>query len=85
MSVAAFLCLVSTTCSKWFIVLHMYMYRDMHMCAISHCTACVDVGVRAVVYTSTFNVVFGGQEIREGREDTLPYFPLHKVRSKSRY
>ena len=37
-------------------------------------------GVAALVYTSTFNVVFGGQEIVDGREEDLPYFPLDKVR-----
>jgi nucleoside-diphosphate-sugar epimerase len=40
--------------------------------------ACVACGVAALVYTSTFNVVFGGQEIVEGREEDLPYFPLDK-------
>ena len=34
-----------------------------------------------MVYTSTFNVVFGGQEILDGREEDLPYFPLDKVSS----
>jgi len=33
--------------------------------------------VRGLVYTSTCNVVFGGQEIRDGDEG-LPYFPLHR-------
>ena len=33
------------------------------------------------MYTSTFNVVFGGQEIVAGREEDLPYFPLDKVSS----
>ena len=32
-----------------------------------------------VVYTSTYNVVFGGQEIEDGREEDLPYFPLDQV------
>lgn len=34
-------------------------------------------GVSGLVYTSTCNVVFGGQEIRNG-DETLPYFPLHR-------
>lgn len=38
--------------------------------------ACVDLGVPRLVYTSTFNVVFGGQVIRNG-DETLPYLPLH--------
>ncbi|XP_030622006.1 short-chain dehydrogenase/reductase family 42E member 1 [Chanos chanos] len=38
--------------------------------------ACVDYGVPRLVYTSTFNVVFGGQVI-EGGDESLPYLPLH--------
>lgn len=38
--------------------------------------ACVDLGVPRLVYTSTFNVVFGGQVIENG-DETLPYLPLH--------
>ncbi|XP_049573247.1 short-chain dehydrogenase/reductase family 42E member 1 [Syngnathus scovelli] len=38
--------------------------------------ACIQCGVPRLVYTSTFNVVFGGQEIRNGDEN-LPYLPLH--------
>ncbi|XP_066541565.1 short-chain dehydrogenase/reductase family 42E member 1 [Hoplias malabaricus] len=38
--------------------------------------ACVALGVKRLVYTSTFNVVFGGQVIENGNE-TLPYLPLH--------
>ncbi|XP_074648240.1 short-chain dehydrogenase/reductase family 42E member 1-like [Tubulanus polymorphus] len=33
--------------------------------------------VRRLVYTSTYNVVFGGQEIING-DETLPYLPLNK-------
>lgn len=40
--------------------------------------ASVASGVRYLVYTSTYNVVFGGREIRDGSEETIPYFPLHK-------
>ncbi|CAL4113275.1 unnamed protein product [Meganyctiphanes norvegica] len=32
-------------------------------------------GVRALIYTSTINVVFGGQEVVNG-DESLPYFPL---------
>ena len=32
-----------------------------------------------LVYTSTYNVVFGGQEIKNG-DESLPYLPLDKVR-----
>ncbi|XP_020495685.2 short-chain dehydrogenase/reductase family 42E member 1 [Labrus bergylta] len=38
--------------------------------------ACIELGVSRLVYTSTFNVVFGGQEIKNGDEG-LPYLPLH--------
>ncbi|XP_028092530.1 short-chain dehydrogenase/reductase family 42E member 1-like isoform X1 [Camellia sinensis] len=37
--------------------------------------ACVEHGVKRLVYVSTYNVVFGGKEIINGNE-TLPYFPL---------
>ncbi|KAH9571208.1 hypothetical protein CY35_02G082100 [Sphagnum magellanicum] len=36
--------------------------------------SCIMCGVGRLIYTSTYNVVFGGQEIRNGTED-LPYFP----------
>ncbi|KAK3859490.1 hypothetical protein Pcinc_034402 [Petrolisthes cinctipes] len=32
--------------------------------------------VRALVYTSTYNVVFGGEEI-QGGDETMPTYPLH--------
>ncbi|KAM9191776.1 short-chain dehydrogenase/reductase family 42E member 1 [Dugong dugon] len=38
--------------------------------------ACRRRGVLRLVYTSTFNVVFGGQVIRNG-DESLPYLPLH--------
>lgn len=38
--------------------------------------ACIVHGVSRLVYTSTFNVVFGGQVIENGDEN-LPYLPLH--------
>lgn len=40
--------------------------------------ACVRCGATRLVYTSTYNVVFGGQEIRNG-DQSLPYLPLDKV------
>ena len=43
--------------------------------------ACIASGVKTLVYTSTYNVVFGGQEIRNGNE-SLPYFPVDKVRNE---
>ncbi|XP_068430970.1 short-chain dehydrogenase/reductase family 42E member 1 [Clinocottus analis] len=38
--------------------------------------ACVKHRVARLVYTSTFNVVFGGQVIENG-DESLPYLPLH--------
>ncbi|XP_058486341.1 short-chain dehydrogenase/reductase family 42E member 1 [Solea solea] len=38
--------------------------------------ACVENRVSRLVYTSTFNVVFGGQVIENG-DESLPYLPLH--------
>ncbi|KAL3619831.1 hypothetical protein CASFOL_034743 [Castilleja foliolosa] len=36
--------------------------------------ACLEHGVKRLVYVSTYNVVFGGKEIANGNE-ALPYFP----------
>ncbi|MBN3309856.1 D42E1 reductase, partial [Amia calva] len=38
--------------------------------------ACVASAVPRLIYTSTFNVVFGGQVIENG-DEALPYLPLH--------
>lgn len=38
--------------------------------------ACIEQQVPRLVYTSTFNVVFGGQVIENG-DERLPYLPLH--------
>lgn len=38
--------------------------------------ACRKAGVSRLVYTSTYNVVFGGQVIENG-DESLPYLPLH--------
>lgn len=40
--------------------------------------ACKELNISRVVYTSTYNVVFGGQEIENG-DESLPYFPCDKV------
>ncbi|XP_050229446.1 uncharacterized protein LOC126678592 [Mercurialis annua] len=37
--------------------------------------ACLDLGIKRLVYASTYNVVFGGKEIVNGNE-SLPYFPI---------
>ncbi|XP_068116037.1 short-chain dehydrogenase/reductase family 42E member 1 [Hyperolius riggenbachi] len=39
--------------------------------------ACVHKNVPRLVYTSTFNVVFGGQTIRNG-DESMEYLPLHR-------
>ncbi|EDV27848.1 uncharacterized protein TRIADDRAFT_21456 [Trichoplax adhaerens] len=39
--------------------------------------ACIEANVKYLVYTSTTNVVFGGQPIING-DESLPYFPLEK-------
>ncbi|KAK3090039.1 hypothetical protein FSP39_008726 [Pinctada imbricata] len=39
--------------------------------------ACIKHRISRLVYTSTYNVVFGGQEIMDG-EESLPYLPLDK-------
>jgi nucleoside-diphosphate-sugar epimerase len=39
--------------------------------------ACCALGITSLVYTSSYNVVFGGQEIIDG-DESLPYFPLHR-------
>uniref|UniRef100_UPI00398F4570 short-chain dehydrogenase/reductase family 42E member 1 isoform X1 n=1 Tax=Pristiophorus japonicus TaxID=55135 RepID=UPI00398F4570 len=38
--------------------------------------ACLKNGIPRLLYTSTYNVVFGGQVIKNGNE-SLPYLPLH--------
>lgn len=37
--------------------------------------ACLEFGIKRLVYVSTYNVVFGGREIVNG-DETLPYFPI---------
>lgn len=39
--------------------------------------AAIAAGVESLVFTSTYNVVFGGQSITRG-DETMPYFPLHR-------
>ncbi|KAJ8318879.1 hypothetical protein KUTeg_003970 [Tegillarca granosa] len=48
---------------------------------------CLKLNILRLVYTSTYNVVFGGQEICDG-DESLPYLPLnqhpdHYSRTKS--
>uniref|UniRef100_A0A2N9IVA3 3-beta hydroxysteroid dehydrogenase/isomerase domain-containing protein n=1 Tax=Fagus sylvatica TaxID=28930 RepID=A0A2N9IVA3_FAGSY len=39
--------------------------------------ACHDYGVKRLVYVSTYNVIFGGNEIVSGNE-SMPYFPIEQ-------
>lgn len=39
--------------------------------------ACMETGVSKFIYTSSYNVCFGGQPIENGDENT-PYFPIEK-------
>ncbi len=45
------------------------------LCYIS---ACCKIGIQRMVYTSTYNVIFGGQVIENG-DESLEYLPLDKV------
>jgi len=40
--------------------------------------ACKKFGVQALIFTSTVNVVYGGQRIESG-EESMPYFDVKKV------
>ncbi|XP_063802029.1 short-chain dehydrogenase/reductase family 42E member 1 isoform X2 [Pseudophryne corroboree] len=39
--------------------------------------ACISKNIQRLVYTSTYNVVFGGQIIKNG-DESLPYLPLNR-------
>uniref|UniRef100_UPI00398E9F9C putative short-chain dehydrogenase/reductase family 42E member 2 n=1 Tax=Pristiophorus japonicus TaxID=55135 RepID=UPI00398E9F9C len=39
---------------------------------------CLHRNIPSLIYTSTVNVVFGGQQIDQGDEETVPYVPLDK-------
>ncbi|XP_067859172.1 putative short-chain dehydrogenase/reductase family 42E member 2 [Heptranchias perlo] len=39
---------------------------------------CLHRNIPSLIYTSTVNVVFGGQHIDQGDEETVPYVPLDK-------
>ncbi|NWW90716.1 D42E1 reductase, partial [Rhynochetos jubatus] len=45
---------------------------------LSTTAVCKQRNVPRLIYTSTVNVVFGGNPIEEGDEETVPYFPLDK-------
>lgn len=40
-------------------------------------TACIAHNIERLIFTSSYNVCFGGQSITAG-DESLPYFPLHK-------
>ncbi|PRP84105.1 short-chain dehydrogenase/reductase family 42E member 1-like [Planoprotostelium fungivorum] len=49
---------------------------------------CVEYNIKSLIYTSTYNVIFGGQEL-VNKDETEPYFPFDKhfdeySRSKAR-
>ncbi|XP_047325436.1 short-chain dehydrogenase/reductase family 42E member 1 [Impatiens glandulifera] len=49
---------------------------DVNINGTSHVLeACIEYGIKRLVYVSTYNVVFCGNEILNGNE-TLPYFPI---------
>lgn len=50
----------------------------LYMFVLLVTAACVRCGCTRLVYTSTYNVVFGGQEIRNA-DESIPYLPLDKV------
>ncbi|XP_063788469.1 putative short-chain dehydrogenase/reductase family 42E member 2 [Pseudophryne corroboree] len=39
---------------------------------------CIQRNIPRLIYTSTVNVVFGGNCIEDGDEETIPYYPLEK-------
>lgn len=72
---------VMLVCKKSFPV-HMlfltlyFCYKQYILYAI---VVCKQRNIPRLIYTSTVNVVFGGNTIEEGDEETVPYFPLEKV------
>ena len=48
----------------------------MEVCLFA--SACLANNVKALVFTSTVNVVFGGQRIESG-DESLPYFDFKQV------
>jgi len=41
-------------------------------------TACLELKIGKLIYVSSYNVVFGGNVIINGSEDSLPYYPPEK-------
>ena len=39
--------------------------------------ACIQLNIPGFIYTSSYNVIFGGEKI-EGGDETTPYFPVNK-------
>lgn len=57
--------------------LHQRMIEEVNLQGTQNILkACIEHKVPRLVYTSTFNVVFGGQVIENG-DESLPYLPLH--------
>ena len=42
-------------------------------------TACNEANVERFIYTSTYNTVYGGQQILNGNEDNTKFLPIYKV------
>ncbi|NXG34883.1 D42E1 reductase, partial [Dromaius novaehollandiae] len=52
-----------------------FVLKQFILCTI---VVCKQRSIPRLIYTSTVNVVFGGNPIEEGDEETVPYFPLEK-------
>ena len=59
-----------------FFVLFFFIFLFKFFFLVS--VACCRLNIHRLVYTSTYNVVFGGQVIENG-DESLPYLPLEKV------
>ncbi|KAK2097679.1 hypothetical protein P7K49_023130 [Saguinus oedipus] len=55
-----------------------HILRALQTCP-GPCMVCVRRRVPRLIYTSTVNVAFGGKPIKQGDEDSVPYFPLDEV------
>jgi len=60
-------------------MLFLTLYFCYKQCIFYNIIVCKQRNIPRLIYTSTVNVVFGGNPIEEGDEETVPYFPLEKV------
>lgn len=63
-------------CQFSYFSLFIFVLKLFILCII---VVCKQRNIPRLIYTSTVNVVFGGNPIEEGDEETVPYFPLEKV------